>query len=136
MKFLAPVALCLMYLAAFVAFGYAFSSVTLPWFIALLSLLFVLAFRWFVRGSLVVPLAMVFFVTLVFPIAVLFAFGMPIYHSWSSTAGSLFAAFRDQGQFWGLELFLPLVTAIAGALVLRWRSNIAVKRDAAQAARP
>jgi len=136
MKILAPVALCLLYVAAVVGLGSAFGSVASPWLIALLSLLFLLAYRWFVRGALTVPLAVVFFVTLVFPIAVLLAIGMPVYHSWSSTASSLFASLRDHGQFWGLELFAPLLAAAAGALVLRWRSNIAVKRDAPQAARP
>lgn len=136
MKILAPVTLCLLYAAAVVGLGSAFGSVSMPWFIALLSLLFLLAYRWFVRGRLTVPLAVVFFLTLVFPIGVLFAIGMPVYHSWSSTAGSIFSALRDHGQFWGLELFAPLLTAAAGALVLRWRSNIAVKRDAPQAARP
>jgi len=136
MKILAPVALCLLYLGAVFGLGSTFGPVALPWLIALLSLLFLLAYRWFVRGPLTVPIAVVFFVTLVFPIAVLFAIGMPVYHSLSSTAGSLFAALRDHGQFWGLELFAPLLTAAAGALVLRWRSNIAVKRDAPQAARP
>lgn len=136
MKILAPVALCLLYVAAFVGLGSAFGSVASLWLTALLSLLFLFAYRRFVRGSLMVPFAVVFFVTLVLPIAVLFAIGMPVYHSWSSTANSLFASLRDHGQFWGLELFAPLLTTAAGVLVLRWRSNIAIKRDAPQAARP
>ena len=130
MKILATIALCLLYVAAVVSLGSAFGPAASPWLIALLSLLFLLAYRWFVRGSLTVPLAVVFVVTLVFPIAVLLAIGMPVYHSWSSTAASLYASLRDHGQFWGLELFAPLLAAAAGAFVLRWRSNIAVKRDA------
>ena len=136
MKILVPVALCLLYVAAVVGLGSAVDPVATPWLIALLSLLFLLAYRWFVRGPLMVPLVVVFFVTLAFPIAVLFAIGMPVYHSWSSTAGSLIASLREHGQFWGLELFAPLLTTAAGAFGLRWRSNIAVKRDAPQAARP
>lgn len=136
MKVLAPIALCLLYVATVAGLSSVFGSVASPWLVALLSLLFLLAYRWFVRGALTVPLAVVFFVTLVFPITVLLAIGMPVYQSWSSTAASLLASLRDHGQFWGLELFAPLLAAAAGALILRWRSNIAVKRDAPQAARP
>lgn len=122
MKILAPVVLCFVYVAAVVGFGSAFGPAASPWLIALLSLLFLLAYWWFVREGFMVPLAVIFFVTLVFPISVLFAIGMPVYHSWSGTAGSLFSALRDHGQFWGLELFAPLLAAAAGALILRWRS--------------
>ena len=130
MKVLAPIALCLLYAAAVIGFA------TSPWIDALLSLVFLMAYWRFVQGQLMVSLVVVFFVSLVVPISVLFAIGMPVYHSWSSTAASLFSSLRDHGQFWGLELFAPLLAATAGALILRWRSNIAVKRDAPQAARP
>ena len=136
MKILAPVALCLLYVAAVVGLDSGVGPVASPWLIALLSLLFLLAYWWFVRGPLMIPLVVVFFVTLVFPIAVLFAIGMPVYRSWSSTAGSLFSALRDYGQFWGLELLVPFLAATTGALILRRRSNIAIKRDAPRAARP
>lgn len=121
MKTVIPVALCLLYVAAIVSLGSLLGPAASPWLNAILSLIFLLAYRWFVRGRLTVPLATVFFVTLVFPIAVLFAIGMPVYHSWSATASPLFAAFRDHGQLWGLELFALLVSTAIGVLFLRWR---------------
>ena len=54
MKILVAVALCLLYLAAVVGLGSAFGPVASPWLIALLSLLFLLAYRWFVQGPLTV----------------------------------------------------------------------------------
>ena len=129
MKTLVPIALCFLYAVAVVGLGSILSPVASPWLTALLSLLFLWAYWWFVRGRLTVPIAVVFFVSIVFPISVLFAIGLPVYHSWSGTAGSIFAALRDHGQFWGLELFVPLLTVAVGALTLR-SSGTAQKRAA------
>lgn len=136
MKVLTPCALCLLYVAAVVGLVPLLGPVASPWSMAALSLFFIWSYQRFAQGRLKVPLIVVFFVTAFFPIAVLFAIGLPVYHSWSSTASSFITAFREHGQFWGLELFIPFLAAVIGALILRRRSNIAVKQDAPQAARP
>lgn len=130
MKTFTPIALCIFYVTVVIGLSPLLGSVASSWFITCLSLLFVWVYQWFVRGRLAVPLVIIFFITVVLPVAVLFAIGMQVYHSWPNTAGSIFAAFHDHGQFWGLELFAPLFTAAIGALVFRRRSNIAFERDA------
>ena len=135
MRILTRIALCLLYVAAAIGLGPLLGPVASSWFIACLSFLFIWAYQWLVRGRIAIPLGVVFFVTVFFPVAVLFAIGMPVYHTWSSTAVTLFAALKDYGQFWGLELFAPFCAAVIAALALRRRSNISVKQDAPQAAR-
>lgn len=136
MKILTPVALCFLYVAAIVGLVPLFGPVASPWQMAALSLIFIWSYQRFAPGQLKVPLIVVFVVTAFFPIAVLFAIGLPVYHSWSRTVSSFFTAFREHGQFWGLELFIPFLAAVIGALILHRRSNIAVKHDAPQAERP
>lgn len=137
MKTAIPFSLCFLYILAVLSLGFLASPVASFWLVVGLSLVFLCAYRALTRGRFTVPLAVIFITTVALPIAFLFYIGLPVYHSWSSTASSLISAFKDYGQFWGLELFAPFLAAAIGALLMRWRSNIAFERDARKSnARP
>jgi hypothetical protein len=108
-------------------FGSAYSSVLL----VVLSGLFVFCYVAITGGLSLIAISTVFVFTFVFPVGVLFAIGLPVYHSWSGTLNSLVSSFTQNYQFFGLEMLFPLFAAFVGAWVAhRLRSNPAFKRDA------
>jgi len=133
----ATLALVLAYL------GFVFAAVPYigpiwsPWVLSVASLSFVLAFVLITHGRALWAVSLVVLVTLLFPIAVLLAVGWSHYPSFGELLSSYLATLNEHGQLSGFELLLPsLIAALGAVLVNRKRSNIAVKRDAPQAARP
>ena len=122
--------------------GFVFFAVTYigpiwsPWVLSVVSLVFVLGFI-LIHGKGLWAVSLVALFTLLSPIAVLIAIGWSHYPSFGELLSSYLATLSEHGQLSGFELLLPLLSAGLGAgLASRMRSNIAVKRDAPQAARP
>ena len=128
MKTFAAVLLVALYVAAVVGAGAVSGPVGSPWPSVAFSAIFLLGYWRFIRQQLTVPLVAIFVVTFAFPFAILFAIGLPIYHSWSSTLASLVTTLQVHGQLLGLEFFLPMFAALAVAIILRRRSNKPIQR--------
>lgn len=136
MKNIARSALMLTYLAVAAIGVLEVGPVYSPWFLAALSTLFVWSYVARAGGRSAFSVFVVFFVTLVFPLAVLAAYAWPTYQSWVALVGSFISLSHKHGQLWGLEIFAPLVAALTTALFIhRRRSNKALNPDARQQSR-
>jgi len=136
MNKIAALALALAYVG-FVFFAAPYiDPIWSPWLLTVASLVFVLGFIR-IRGKGLWAVSLVALFTLLFPVAVLVEIGWPHYPSFGELLSSYLATLSEHGQLSGFELLLPLLSAGLGAVLAnRMRSNIAVKRDAPQAARP
>ena len=108
-----------------------------PWVLSAASLVFVFLYIFTAHGNVLWAISLVALFSLLFPVAVLVAISWSHYPSFGAQLSSFIATVREHEQLWGFELLLPLISAGLGAVVAKhMRSNIAVKRDAPQAARP
>jgi hypothetical protein len=106
--------------------GPAFSA----WFLIALSVLFVWSYIALAGGLAAVSLAVVFFVTLLFPLTVLAFISWPGYQSWTAMLGAFISASYEHDQLWELEMALPFAAASAAAMFInRQRANIALNAD-------
>lgn len=123
MKAIASLLLSLFYFVAVIGLGSNSGKTSSLWFTTILSIFFLVAYWRFIHQKLIVPLVAIFVITVVAPISILIAIGMPVYYSVSGSAEALIASMRTYGQYWGLEFFLPVLTAMLVGFVLRRRSN-------------
>jgi hypothetical protein len=123
MKTVASLILCLFYVAAVVGLNAIADSTSPLGVTTVLSLIFLLTYWRFIRRRVIFPLLAVFVVTLVAPVSILFAIGMPHYHTWTSTAEAFISTLRTQGKIWGLEIFLPMLATVILGIILRRRSE-------------
>lgn len=133
MKTIAPFVITLTYLAVAAIGVLEVGPVYSPWLLAVLSTLFVWSYVAIVGGRIAFSVSVVFFVTLLFPLAVLAAYVWPTYQSWAALIGSFISLSHEHGQLWGLEILAPLVAALTtAAFIRRQRSNKALNPDARQ----
>ena len=115
--------------------GQLVGSQNAVWYLAALSIVFVWGHVSLVKGNASSALAIVLIVTVIIPVVILFAIGMPVYKTWLETANSLYSSFRDHGQFQGLELFVPFLAAVLSASILRG-SNKSLKNGTPESGAP
>jgi hypothetical protein len=132
---LIPALITLVYVLAVLAVTQSIGAGPYHWFLAVASGVFTLLYLKSSKGGYTPPLVIVFLVSFAFPVAVLLLIGMPVYGSLSASAAMILESYRKFGQLSGLELLIPFLVALVVAVTYK-RSNIAVKRDAPQAARP
>lgn len=95
-----------------------------------IAFLFAVAFS-LIGGKGWVPLSIVALFTIVFPVSVFIAIGIPVYPDIGSTLRAIIEATREHNPLLGLEWFVPLACAGAGLFVARhMRSNTSLNRDA------
>jgi hypothetical protein len=119
MKFIASLLFCLLYFFAVVGLGSISGPTSSLWLTSILSVFFLITYWRLIRRRLIVPLAAIFVITIVAPISILFAIGLPHYRSGTQVAEALIASLRNHGEFWGLEIFLPVLVAMLAGFVLR-----------------
>ncbi len=100
------------------------------WIFTALSTGFILACAWLTKPRLYVPLVVVFFVTTVIPIAILVWLGLPVYGSVSAALAAFLSTLSEHGWLAGFEIVIPFFGAVAMAILVRSRYNIAMDRDA------
>ena len=137
MNKIAALALALAYVG-FVFFAVPYiGPIWSPWALSVASLVFVLGFVLITHGKALWAVSLVALLTLLFPMAFLVAIGWHHYPSVGELLSSYLSTLKEHGQLSGFELLFPLLSAgLAAVIASRTRSNIAVKRDAPQAARP
>ena len=123
MKAIASLLFCLFYFVAVIGFGSNSGTTSSLWFTTVLSIFFLVTYWRFIHQKLIVPLVAIFAITVVAPISILIAIGTPVYYSVTGSVEALIASMRTYGQFWGLEFFLPVLTAMLVGLVLRRHSK-------------
>lgn len=93
------------------------------WLHVLTAVLFVAIYSLLAGGNIKSSVFVVFMFSLVFPIAMLIAIGLPVYHTTIATVKSILS-------YGGLELFLPFISALTSGLIIgKVRSNPSFKRD-------
>ena len=108
---MAALGICVLYFVGVLAGATLCGPTITPWFLAGWSAAFVWAYLAFARGRAIAAVAIVTVVTVLLPVAALFALVWPLYRSPSGISASLWSEFRGRGLFGGLELFVPLVAA-------------------------
>jgi len=115
----AALAICVLYFAGVLAGAPLCGPAITPFFLAGWSAAFVWAYLALARGRAIAALAIVTVVTALLPVAALFALVWQLYRAPSGISASIWSEFRGRGLLGGLELFIPLITAVVMTFLIR-----------------
>jgi hypothetical protein len=119
MRAIVPFVASALYIAAVFVGVFVVDPSWVPWVLAILSVAFLWCYVAIVHGRVITALLIVFLVTLGFPVSVLLAIGLPVYHSWSTMVASYMSSLREYGLLGGFELLVPLGAALLAAAFVR-----------------
>jgi hypothetical protein len=93
-----------------------------PWFSTFMSSMLILAYYFLSIRRLWIPLIVIFINTIIFPLFMLVAIGVPAYGSWFASANQLADSFVNHAVSWA-SFFVPVIGSYILAWVLVKRSN-------------
>lgn len=96
------------------------SPVYAPWFSTVMSLVLISVYYIVGIRKYVVPLLAILFTTIIFPLGVLVAMGIPVYGSLGSSATSLLNSMVEHPSSW-LPQFVALLASLILVLLLKLR---------------
>jgi hypothetical protein len=129
MKILISLILISIYIAIFIFGVPAVGSDYSPWFMGIVTVIFTTLLLIYSNVKISIIIVFVVLLTVIFPIAVLYAIGWSAYSSFLEQTTVMFATFFTHGQLWGLEMLVPTLCAAVTSVITN-RSKMTPKSGA------